>query len=103
MLSENYSIFINTTNYDNTPVSVIEAMALGLPVVSTNVGGIPFLLNNNEDALLVPPDSEVDFSNAIIRLLTDTELSDRIKLNARIKAETFDWEKVKHRWFKILN
>ncbi|KAA6329422.1 hypothetical protein EZS27_021771 [termite gut metagenome] len=38
-LSEQYNIFINTTDVDNTPVSVIEAMALGLPVISTNVGG----------------------------------------------------------------
>src|SRR5690606_41946312 len=42
-LAKDYNIFINTTNYDNMPVSVIEAMALGLPVVSTNVGGLPYL------------------------------------------------------------
>ena len=42
--SKDFNVFINTTNFDNTPVSVIEAMALGLPVVSTNVGGMPFLI-----------------------------------------------------------
>ena len=41
-LSKDYNIFINTTNVDNTPVSVMEAMALGFPVISTNVGGVPF-------------------------------------------------------------
>ena len=41
-LSKDYDVFINTTNVDNMPVSVIEAMALGMPIVSTNVGGIPF-------------------------------------------------------------
>lgn len=101
-LSENYSIFINTTNFDNAPVSVIEAMALGLPVVSTNVGGIPFLLKNGEEALLVPPDSEKEFTDVAFKLLTDSELLERITINARKKAETFDWEKVKHQWFKIL-
>ena len=35
-LSYNYDIFINTTNYDNQPISVIESMALGLPIISTN-------------------------------------------------------------------
>ncbi len=47
-LSAEYDIFLNTTNVDNTPVSVIEAMALGLPVVSTGVGGMPFLLKDKE-------------------------------------------------------
>src|SRR6185436_16069131 len=48
-------IFLNTTNVDNTPVSVLEAMACGLCVVNTNVGGLPYLLEHEEDALLVPP------------------------------------------------
>ena len=45
-LASKHDIFINTTHFDNTPVSVMEAMALGLPVVSTNVGGIPYLLTD---------------------------------------------------------
>ena len=49
-------IFLNTTNVDNTPVSVLEAQAAGLAVVSTNVGGLPFLLEDGKNALLVPPD-----------------------------------------------
>lgn len=49
--------FINTTNYDNKPISVIEAMACGLCIVSTNVGGISYLLEDEKDALLVPPDN----------------------------------------------
>jgi glycosyltransferase involved in cell wall biosynthesis len=50
-------IFLNTPEVDNTPVSVLEAMACGLCVVSTNVGGLPYLLENEADALLVPPNS----------------------------------------------
>jgi glycosyltransferase involved in cell wall biosynthesis len=46
------TIFLNTTHFDNAPVSVVEAMALGLPVVSTNVGGIPFLLNQDRSWLV---------------------------------------------------
>ncbi|WP_322509697.1 glycosyltransferase family 4 protein [Anaerolinea sp.] len=48
-------IFLNTTNVDNTPVSIMEAMACGLCVASTRVGGIPYLLQHEQDALLVPP------------------------------------------------
>ena len=52
-LSEQYNIFVNTTNFDNMPVSVIEAIALGLPVISTNVGGIPNLIQHEKEGLLV--------------------------------------------------
>ncbi|MGL4518494.1 MAG: glycosyltransferase family 4 protein, partial [Phocaeicola sp.] len=57
-LSEKYDFFINTTHFDNTPVSVIEAMGLGLGVVSTNVGGIPFLIEHAKEGWLVA-DSDV--------------------------------------------
>ena len=50
-IAKDFDIFINTTNFDNMPVSIIEAMALGLPIVSTNVGGIPYLLENKKNAL----------------------------------------------------
>ncbi len=101
-LSDSYDIFINTTNFDNMPVSIVEAMALGLPVISTNVGGIPFLLEDNEDAVLVEANDKEGFCNAISMLLKDKEHGIRIARNARNKVEKFDWEVVKHSWFEIL-
>lgn len=100
--SKDSSIFINTTNFDNTPVSVIEAMALGLPVVTTNVGGIPYLLKENEDVLLVQPNSETAFIEALETLLNEQQTVALLTKNARKKAESFDWEKVKYQWFDIL-
>ena len=64
-LSKNYDIFLNTTNYDNQPVSILEAMALGFPIVSTNVGGLSALLENNENAILVKKDDVEGMLNAI--------------------------------------
>jgi len=93
-------IFINTTNYDNTPVSVIEAMASGLCVVSTNVGGIPYLLENEVDALLVPPDDPHSMATAIQRIINDPGLATRLSSNARKKAEQFDWSIILPRWEK---
>lgn len=101
-LSKNYTVFINTTHFDNTPVSVIEAMALGLPVVSTNVGGIPFLLETKINALLVNDNDVQAMVDAIKLLLTDVNLTSTIVLNARKYVEDFDWEKVKYKWFEIL-
>ncbi|WP_339611801.1 glycosyltransferase family 4 protein [uncultured Planktosalinus sp.] len=102
-LSENFSIFMNTTNFDNTPVSVIEAMALGLTVVSTKVGGIPFLLEDRKDALLVHPDSVKAFVESLEELFANVELSNNLTQNARKKVENFDWDVVKYKWFEILN
>ena len=75
--SEQYDIFLNTTHYDNTPISVIEAMALGLPVISTNVGGIPFLLKDRQTALLVADNDIQAMSEAIKELIINDELRNR--------------------------
>ncbi|MBK8982153.1 MAG: glycosyltransferase family 4 protein [Ignavibacteria bacterium] len=101
--SASYDIFINTTNYDNQPVSVIEAMALGFPIISTNVGGIPFLITDKKDGLLVPPESREKFIEEIEKLISDNKLVSEISANARKKAEELDWERVKHKWFEVLD
>jgi glycosyltransferase involved in cell wall biosynthesis len=95
-------IFLNTTNADNAPVSVLEAMACGLPVVSTNVGGLPYLLEHERDALLVPPKDGIAMTAAVRRLLTDTPLAVRLSRESRAKAETFDWSKILPLWESLL-
>ena len=100
--SSAYDIFINTTRFDNMPVSVIEAMSLGLAVVSTNVGGIPFLIENQKEGLLIPDNDVNKMVEEIDRLIEDSVLFDKIVTNARIKAESFDWQTIKHKWITIL-
>jgi len=101
-LSTEYDIFINTTHFDNTPVSVMEAMALGLPVVSTNVGGIPYLLENRKTAMLIN-DNDVDaMASAVKELIFDDSLSNQIIGNALSLVEKFDWSFVKTKWNEIL-
>jgi glycosyltransferase involved in cell wall biosynthesis len=100
-LSENYDIFINTTTIDNTPVSVMEAMALGLPVVSTNVGGLPYLILEGEGILVENANVDAMY-NAIIQLLTESILIEQITKNARKKVESFDWSFVREKWLKII-
>ncbi|HEY8187113.1 MAG TPA: glycosyltransferase family 4 protein [Pyrinomonadaceae bacterium] len=95
-------IFLNTTNVDNTPVSVLEAMACGLCVVSTNAGGIPYLLEDEHDALLVPPDDPEAMAAAVRRLLTEEGLAERISRNARQKVEQFDWSIILPQWETLL-
>ncbi len=102
-LASDHDIFINTTNFDNTPVSVIEAMALGLPVVSTNVGGIPFLITHEKDGLLGPAEEVELFCNSVKRLLQEPQLCATLSENGRKKAESFDWTILKAKWGEVLS
>ena len=98
--SENYDIFINTTNVDNTPISVIEAMALGLPVVSTNVGGMPYLIQHNEDGVLVEKNNPSVMTKEICKIVEENKYS--LAINARKKVENFDWNIVQSKWIQLL-
>ncbi|MCF6294177.1 MAG: glycosyltransferase family 4 protein [Flavobacteriaceae bacterium] len=100
--SEDYNIFINTTNFDNTPVSVMEAMALGLPIVSTNVGGMPYLISDKKDGLLVDKNDADEMVNAVKYIIDNQEFARQIAVNARHKVEQFNWEQVKKLWFNVL-
>lgn len=102
-LAADRDIFINTTNFDNLPVSVVEAMALGLITISTSVGGLPYLVKNNQNGLLVPPDDEAAFIEAIQRVLNDKELCGKLSIAARRKAEEFDWNNIKASWKRLFD
>jgi len=95
-------IFLNTTNIDNTPVSVMEAMACGLCVVTTNVGGIPYLLQHERDALIVSPDSAEEMAGNVTRLLEDPVLAASISQNGRSVVEPFDWAAILPKWEALL-
>lgn len=99
----NYDIFLNTSNIDNLPVSVLEAMACGLGVITTEVGGIPYFLKHNEDAIFVPKNDFKKMAEAVLHLLKDISLCKKLSYNARKKAENFSWEKVLPLWEEIIN
>jgi glycosyltransferase involved in cell wall biosynthesis len=94
-------IFINTTNIDNTPVSVLEAMACGLCVVSTSVGGIPYMLHDGVDSLLVPRGDADAMAAAVLRLVDDPDLSARISRAGRHAVEGLDWQPVLEQWKEL--
>jgi glycosyltransferase involved in cell wall biosynthesis len=98
-LAKEYDIFLNTSTVDNTPISVIELMASGLPVISSNVGGIPFLLT---DGICLPADDHKACVNSIVYLIENSEGAKNIAMNARKKVKKFDWEIVKNDWKQLL-
>lgn len=101
--SREFDIFINTSNFDNMPVSVMEAMALGLPVISTDVGGMPFLIKDGTDGILVTPNNPANFVTEIEKLIDSPLLAGNLATNARAKISEFDWEMIKHNWITLLN
>ena len=96
------TIFLNTTRADNTPVSVIEAMALGLPVVSTHVGGLPYLITPHETGLLVPSEDVQAMTEAVLHLHQHPDKALKMAEKARAQMENFDWSVVKEAWIKLL-
>jgi len=94
-------IFINTSNYDTFPRSIIEAMANGLCVVTTNVGGIPYLAEHLEEALLVPPDQPAEMAEAIRQIIENKQLAQRLSINAHKRAEKYDWSAILPQWEKL--
>jgi glycosyltransferase involved in cell wall biosynthesis len=95
-------IFLNTSCIDNTPVSVLEAMASGLCIVSTDAGGIPYLLQSGKNALLVPLDDDREMAAAVRRLLTDHALSEQIQHASRATVCAFDWSVILPQWQVLL-
>jgi glycosyltransferase involved in cell wall biosynthesis len=95
-------LFLNTTTIDNTPVTVVEAMACGACVVSTNVGGIPHLAADGVVAVRVPPRDPEAMAAAIERVLGDRELAMRMSRSARARVDAFDWSAVLPQWTALL-
>jgi glycosyltransferase involved in cell wall biosynthesis len=98
-----HDIFLNTTGVDNTPLSVIEALAAGLVVVSTNVGGLPYLLTHERDALLVPFGDAAAMSDAVRRLLTDAALAASLAAAGQRLARRCDWTHILPEWQRLLS
>ncbi len=96
-------IFLNTNRIDNAPVAIIEAWAMGLPVVSTNVGGIPDLVSHGTTGLLVASDDDEAMAGCIRRLLQDPSLSRDLSVNGRQLAERCSWPVVRRQWLELFH
>jgi glycosyltransferase involved in cell wall biosynthesis len=98
-----HDIFLNTSNTDNTPVSVLEAMASGLVAISTRAGGVPYLLTDGRDSLLVPVGDAAAMAAAIKRVLADADLAGQLSLGARATALAHDWSRVLPLWQRLFS
>ncbi len=97
-----HQVFLNTTAIDNTPVSVLEAMAAGLPVVAVDVGGISDLLDGGRAGVLVPDRGPDVLATAIADLLSDASLRHRLVKAGREVAAKFAPSAVVAGWRAML-
>ncbi len=94
-------IYVNASNLDNMPASLIEAFACGLPVVTTNAGGIPYILTHDRTGLMVPCGDHSALAHAVLRLLDDNVLAERLIRAARADCEKYSWTAVRCGWLGI--
>jgi L-malate glycosyltransferase len=97
----NADIYLQTPEIDNMPVSVQEAFASGCVVVSTNAGGVPAILTDEVDGLLVPRGDHERAAAQIIRLLRDPSFARALASRARKNCEHYRWEALRTQWLSL--
>lgn len=97
-LYDEADIFVNSSVIDNQPISILEAFAAGLPVVSTPVGDIPAMMRNQQNGTLVPRDDPAAMAAAITLLLDAPGEAVTMARRAREEAEQYTWAQVGSVW-----
>jgi glycosyltransferase involved in cell wall biosynthesis len=85
---------------ENLPMSIMEAMSYGIPVVATPVGGVPELVVNGETGLLVSSNQQ-EIESAILRIMNDPGTYELYQKNARLHIERFSWENIVEAYIKL--
>lgn len=101
-LYEDADVFLNSPDIDNMPSSIIEAYAAGLPVVTTDAGGIPFIVRHEGTGMMVPTGDDAAMADQALRLLRDPALVARITAQARAEClERYTWPAVQAAWMQL--
>lgn len=94
-------VMLNCSLVDNTPNSVLESLACGVPVVSTNVGGVPYLVEDGHTALLVPPGDAPAMAAAVLRLAAEPALAASLREAGLRQVQQYTWHSVRPRLLDV--
>ncbi|HEX8145421.1 MAG TPA: glycosyltransferase family 4 protein [Pyrinomonadaceae bacterium] len=100
-LYDEADIFLNSSEIDNMPVSIIEAFASGLPVVTTEAGGIPFIVADGRTGFLTRRGDHEAMAACSIRLLEDDALAEEMARNAFEECRKYSWAAVRDQWLGL--
>lgn len=96
-------MFVLNTSYEGMSHFLLEAMSLGTPVITTNVGGNPELIEDGKNGLLVTHDDKEAIGKAIFELFSNKEKAELLAINAKEKTKEFNREKMLEETINILN
>ena len=91
-------IYLNASEVDNQPVSILEAFAAGMPVISTPAGDIPSMVRHGETGLLIPPEAPVAMSRAIGDTVNRPERALHMAEQALAELQRYTWRGVREAW-----
>ncbi len=97
-LYQEADIMLNPTTVDNMPNSVLESLACGIPVITTDVGGIPFIVEDGKTALMVEVGDAEAMAAQVNRLLKDRSLFDTLVENGKNEVLAYTWSVIKQQW-----
>jgi len=89
---------LNPSTVDNMPVSILEAFACGVPVVSTCAGGIPDMLDDGVTGFLVPIGDDAAMAEKVLSILQSPPLADSLRQAGLAEAEKYGWAMVRMQW-----
>jgi len=94
-------VFLNSSDIDNMPGSILESFASGLPVVTTNAGGIPYMVSHEQTGLLVRRGDHEALAECALRLLKDPEFANDMTKRAYVDIGKYTWPAVRNDWLDL--
>ena len=91
-------VYLNGSEIDNQPLSLLEAFACGLPIVTTDAGGIPFIVVDGKTGMVVPRGDYEQMAERALRLLNEPALTRTVVEQGRRECVKYAWESVRNQW-----